>query len=258
MFADRCFRDVPCSSQLVKVNTMRQDQFDSVIRAMCAEVDRLGNESLAWEYLPEADLIYEMALCTFSSQSVFELAGAMADRLRDDGLLCEQSFISHGDGYRAAIDKAFHRPVVFFSNGTERSAMPRFGKRLPSFLYATVSNIHGNGGSLKSLLLASTSARHARGALIATVSGFGPKQASMFLRRVGYSSDLAIVDRHIVDYLKVFRGIDVNEATLSRLTGYEAVEDELRVLALDFGYSLGCVDLATWLTMRVAKQIGLL
>ncbi len=41
---------------------------------------------------------------------------------------------------------------------------------------------------------------------------------------------------------------------LGRLSCYEEVEDTFREIASRFGHSLGCVDLATWLTMRVAKR----
>ena len=39
---------------------------------------------------------------------------------------------------------------------------------------------------------------------------------------------------------------------------YEEIEETFREVAADFGHSLGCVDLATWLTMRVAKRDALL
>jgi len=52
------------------------------------------------------------------------------------------------------------------------------------------------------------------------------------------------------------KGIFITPRKLGLLTFYEEVEDNFREIASDFGHSLGCVDLATWVTMRVAKREG--
>jgi N-glycosylase/DNA lyase len=90
--------------------------------------------------------------------------------------------------------------------------------------------------------------------LVAAVSGFGPKQTSLFLRRIGYCSELAVLDTHVLDYLRMACGIRPKPGALSRLSSYEYVENEFRRVAKEFGYAVGCVDLAMWVTMRVAKR----
>ena len=90
------------------------------------------------------------------------------------------------------------------------------------------------------------------------VWGFGPKQASLFLRRVGYCSDLAVLDVHVLDYLQLARGLSPSPSKLGRLSFYEEIEDTFREISVEFGYSVGCVDLATWVAMRVAKKEALL
>ena len=103
-------------------------------------------------------------------------------------------------------------------------------------------------------MLFRSSAKNARKALMLNVCGFGPKQASLFLRRVGYCADLAVLDVHVLDYLHLAHGVRIPPGQLGRLSGYEKIEDTFREIATRFGHSLGCVDLATWLTMRVAKR----
>ena len=87
---------------------------------------------------------------------------------------------------------------------------------------------------------------------------FGPKQASLFLRRIGYSSDLAVLDRHVVRYLELVLEIKISDTDLSRLTSYEQVERQFRTRAMFFGHPVGVFDLAVWITMRVARRNGLL
>jgi len=132
--------------------------------------------------------------------------------------------------------------------------MPRFRNRLASLLATTVTEMYGKGHSLRRLLFAADNAKDARKALMLNVWGFGPKQASLFLRRIGYCADLAVLDVHVLDYLHLTRGIRIAPSRLGRLSCYEEVEDTFREIASRFGHSLGCVDLATWLTMRVAKR----
>jgi N-glycosylase/DNA lyase len=57
-----------------------------------------------------------------------------------------------------------------------------------------------------------------------------------------------------LDYLQLARGLSLSPNRLGRLSLYEEIEDTFREIAAEFGHSTGCVDLATWLTMRVAKR----
>jgi len=129
---------------------------------------------------------------------------------------------------------------------------------MASLLGSTVRTIHSQGTSLHEILSSAQSALHARELLVNSVSGFGPKQASLFLRRVGYCSDLAVLDVHILDYLRIAHGINPKAGTISRLASYERIEAEFQRVAREFGYAIGCVDLAMWVTMRVAKREAVL
>ena len=199
-------------------------------------------------------VLYEASVCIFSSQMMFETAVATADRLRSRGLLRACCASTNSTEYKAAIGAALVEPLMIESRGLMRQLMPRFKNRFASLLASTVSEIHGHGGSLRDILLSATSARHARKWLVDRVWGFGPKQASLFLRRIGYSADLAVLDRHVLEYLRLARGLNPRPSALSRLHAYERIEAEFRTVAADFGHTVGCLDLATWVTMRVAKE----
>ena len=55
---------------------------DNVIRQMCEEVSKSSDPQHCWDLRSEEDLLYEVAVCTLSSQIVFEMAVACADTLR--------------------------------------------------------------------------------------------------------------------------------------------------------------------------------
>ncbi len=233
---------------------MNAEIINRTINAMCGEIKAQGCSAPDWRLLTEDELFYEAAFCIFGSQMQFELAVATADRLRNRGLLHSKGLANIAD-YETLILDALSQPLPLTDkDGGVRRVRARFRKRLASLLATTVTEIYGKGNSLRRLLFAAEGAKDARKALMLTVWGFGPKQASLFLRRVGYCADLAVLDVHVLDYLHLTRGLRVAPSRLGRLSCYEEIEDTFREVASRFGHSLGCVDLATWLTMRVAKR----
>ncbi|MDK9720429.1 MAG: hypothetical protein OEL53_04510 [Rhodospirillales bacterium] len=233
---------------------MKADIINRTIDAMCSEIKAQGSSAPDWRLLPEDELLYEAAICIFGSQMQFELAVATADRLRDQRLLLSTYLADMAD-YEARILDALSQPLSLIGkDGTVRRVHARFRNRLASLLAATVAEIYGKGHSLRKLLFAAEGAKDARKSLMLSVWGFGPKQASLFLRRVGYCADLAVLDVHVLDYLHLTSGLRVAPNRLGRLSCYEEIEDTFREIASRFGHTLGCVDLATWLTMRVAKR----
>lgn len=148
----------------------------------------------------------------------------------------------------------FDEPLEVKINNEIRSVYPRFKNRIISYISRTFQAFALNNISFSSILYNAVTPKDARICLMSHVTGFGPKQASLFLRRIGYSSELAVLDTHILDYLKIARGIRPKPSTLSRISGYEEVEHKFVDVASEFNHIVGNVDLAVWITMRVAKR----
>lgn len=225
---------------------------DNVIRQMCEEVAKSSGPQHSWDLHSEEDLLYEVAVCTLSSQVVFEMAVACADTLRAASLFCINNL--KRQDYERLLLKSLSQPVVYVLNGTERRSLPRFKNRLSRLLSLTAQHLIATGTTIKSLLINAESPIHARQQLVLTVFGFGPKQASLFLRRIGYCEHLAIIDTHIIDYLNLAKATSHSRSRLSSLPYYQTIEENFRQIADEFGFSVGCVDLAMWVTMRVAKR----
>lgn len=223
------------------------------IRALCTDVKSNALEIMDWQLLTEEELLHEVCVCVFSSQMVFEVAEAAAQLIKDRGLLQNTESMS----YEQNLIEALGEPLAIERDGKIRHVRPRFKNRLASLLSNTVKTMFIHGQTLRSTLLSAASSHEARELLIQQVWGFGPKQASLFLRRVGYCTELAVLDTHILDYLRVARGLDPKPSALSRLESYERIEVEFKSVAEEFGHSVGCVDLAMWVTMRVAKREAL-
>lgn len=232
---------------------------NQTIRAMCLEVQAQGSSLQDWQLMTEEELLYEAAICIFGSQLLFEMAVATADRLRERGLIRSGLRRKSAEEFERQVTDALSEPLPLTDGvGTRRWVRPRFKNRLASLLTSTIVEIYGQSRTIRGFLFSARTAKEARELLTQHIWGFGPKQASLFLRRVGYCADLAVLDVHVLDYLQLARGISLSPGKLGRLSFYEEIEETFREIAADFGHSLGCVDLATWLTMRVAKREALL
>jgi N-glycosylase/DNA lyase len=234
---------------------MTVDIINQTIREMCVEVKSHASSMQNWQLMTEKELLYETAVCIFGSQMVFEMAIATADRLRERKLLQPALRSKSVEVIERKVVEALSDPLpVPKGDGAQRWVRPRFKNRLASLLAMTIVEIYGQSQTIHGFLFGAESAREVRETLTQHVWGFGPKQASLFLRRVGYCADLAVLDIHVLDYLQLARGLSLSPSKLGRLSFYEEIEDTFREIAAEFGHSVGCVDLATWLTMRVAKR----
>lgn len=227
---------------------------NKAIHELCNELQETMNQPTNWKALSEEDLFYEVVACIFGSQMPFETAEAAAKSIRAKGFLLEALKGNANEVFCEKLKRALKTPVNVEISGVKYSRLPRFNNRLAHLVCATAKNLSNNATSIRKLLLRCSTSREAREALVENVHGFGPKQASLFLRRIGFCSDLAVLDVHILDYLALKNGSLLKRSSLGRLDFYEMIESEFIQIAREFGFSVGAVDLAMWVTMRVAKK----
>lgn len=229
-------------------------RIESTIRFLCTEVDAAAGGRSDWKDLPEQELLYEACVCILGSQMIYEVAEATCERLRNLGLLEPSALSVPIHEYQRRLAQELSLPVQVDLSGETKHVRPRFRNRFATLLTSMLDSLYGQDTSLRKLLSLALCPKNARQTLVKYICGFGPKQASLFLRRVGYTTDLAVLDTHVLDYMRIVRGIHVDRRRVSRLMHYEQTEQEFIRIAHEFGYPTGCVDLAVWITMRVAKR----
>ena len=102
-------------------------------------------------------------------------------------------------------------------------------------------------GSLLETLKGFASQAAAREWLVENVKGYGHKEASHFLRNVGFT-DVAIIDRHIIHFLAGKGLIDDPKKALTR-SRYIIYERILAAIARKLGVTLAELDLYIWYMM---------
>jgi N-glycosylase/DNA lyase len=81
--------------------------------------------------------------------------------------------------------------------------------------------------------------------LVRNIKGIGYKEASHFLRNIGFGDDLAILDRHILKNLKRRGVIDEIPKSMSRKK-YLAIEQRMREFSQIINIPLAELDLLFW------------
>lgn len=99
---------------------------------------------------------------------------------------------------------------------------------------------------IKSVISSFSDSKKAREWLVKNVKGMGYKEASHFLRNIGFGEDLAILDRHILKNLRLLGVIeDMPKKTLTKKR-YMEIENKMREFSRDIGIPLSHLDLLFW------------
>lgn len=117
------------------------------------------------------------------------------------------------------------------------------GHRFPAARANYITQARQYAFSLKNILASMRSAAEKRDWLIRNIKGIGPKEASHFLRNIGYTN-LAILDFHIIDVL-VRYGLIKKPRTLTKKR-YLEIENLLREVAEKTKLTLAELDLYLW------------
>ncbi|WP_298854762.1 hypothetical protein [uncultured Ruegeria sp.] len=199
--------------------------------------------------LDEAGLWYELSCCILSSQVRYDLAVSAADSIAESGVLL--SGTRHEDELCQKLLVLLKKPLRV----GDQWKRYRFPNKRADQLSKLAARVHLEAENLSELLTTISEPEEARNWLVTHAPGIGPKQASMFLRNIYHSFDLAIIDRHVVDYMKIMEIYDPNNGSISTLRTYRKHEAVMTAHALGMGVKVGLLDWAIWVVMRVLKNM---
>ncbi len=117
------------------------------------------------------------------------------------------------------------------------------GHRFPKSRAAYITSARKYSGSIKEIIETFTDTKELREWLAKNIPGVGMKEASHFLRNIGYT-DLAILDFHILDLLAKHRIIK-KPKTLTK-SRYLQIEERLKEIARRVGLNMAELDLYLW------------
>lgn len=202
----------------------------------------------------EKKLLAELALCILSSQEKYEVALAMMKEMRKHDTLRVPMNRREFRSIKSEVKQTVKKPVAFKLNNQKYERRLRFGEKKANYISDTIENIYLNGLCIKDILNQGDNIHDTRKLIMKYSTGLGPKQASMFLRNIGYHADFAILDKHIIEFMFLMGLTNMREARFSNISVYQELEMKLKSYAESFNVSLFHLDLGIWTTMRTLKQ----
>ena len=201
-----------------------------------------------WNERGEHDLWINLAACILGSQVRSE------DAIRAAGLLSTRGLLTaidrDWDRYETDVRRSISGQIADTGGATVRGL--RFSADKARYVRGAAEWIVESGGSIGSILKHYDSATSARKELVRFVPGLGYKQASLFLRNVGFASEFAILDSHI---LRFMRDLELtSEATARTPAQYLRFETVLAQFATARQMPMHIFDVAVWIVMRVLAE----
>jgi N-glycosylase/DNA lyase len=232
------------------MSSITADKIRKAVACIAEEIsNRLSVRPKTTSY-NEQQLWMELTCCVLSSQVPYDLARAAAHRIDETGILAAADFPEQKP---LRLDLLNLLSTPFSLNN--RNCRYRFPNIRASQIAAAFCRVREEPGSLNELLGRYQDMRCARSWLVMNVPGVGPKQASMFLRNAAGSYDLAVLDRHVIHYMRTVKLCTVLSSDVATITRYERCETQLRKHAESLGYAVGLLDWAIWIVMRTASRI---
>ncbi len=226
-------------------------RFDGTIRVLCSLVEERIT-TRAGRRWSEYDLRKELVGCILGSQVRHEMAVASTENLDQVGLLDDAWWCGRQDDVfgssvfdvLSGLRRDLRHPGRYRFSRTRASQLTQARDALARF-------------PLTARLAYDGAPRYLRRSLAVNIAGLGPKQASMFLRNIGLSYDLAILDTHVLRFLDMQDLLPIEQARTSTMAGYERAERVVVRYADTLGYPVGYLDWAIWATMKAARELGL-
>lgn len=119
------------------------------------------------------------------------------------------------------------------------------GHRFPNKRAEFIFNTQHLAPVIKEIILGFSDSKIAREWLVKNIKGLGWKEASHYLRNIGYF-DLAIIDRHIINNLREYKIIDIDPRKGLTRKRYLSIEKTLNIIAKETGLLPGELDLYLW------------
>jgi N-glycosylase/DNA lyase len=182
---------------------------------------RLAEFRLIWETASEEELFRELVFCLLTPQSKAKICWKAVQRLARKGMIQE------GEPCRIQ----------------EELVGVRFNQRKAEYICLAREIFCKK--SIRSTLAGFSNPFAAREWLAENVKGLGYKEASHFLRNIGWGEELAILDRHILKNLVLLGVIKEVPNSLSKRV-YLEIEKKMTAFSRQVEIPMGHLDLLLW------------
>lgn len=199
--------------------------------------------------------LWEEMVCTILSSRVsYELTNATTEKLKNNNLLLSSN-VNSLKQYKKELKNILNSPIRYNdSQGDLHISKYPFYNQKANYIASTAKSIYGEGKTIKQIIKSCNNRLEVRNEIIKVTKGFGPKQASLYLRNIGYHDQYAIFDTHILKFLFLIGILDNKINNINKLYLYEKLEDTFISFANKLNIKVPILDLSIWIVMRVYKR----
>lgn len=206
-------------------------------------------EPKSWVEVSEEQMWEELCFCILSANVSYDLVKSCISVLQDRGYLDIKQLISNKNSKKDLfniLNMPTFQPKK--KDGTLRKY--RYPKVRSEQIIKAAHFIYSENKSIKEILNKFESDIDARNYLALNISGLGIKEASHFLRNIHYSDSLAILDIHMLEFLRQRTLIHFKKGKALTKNVYLKIETVLRNYVRFHKLNLAVFDLAVWYYMR--------
>lgn len=187
----------------------------------------------------ESDLFLELLYCLLTAQTKFYSAARVVEELKYDELFETRLFSSSDKDLITFLSPILKKHIIRFHNNKSANIVSARNVFIQNKKYR-----------FHDLLDGFDSVFEMREWLIANIRGFSYKEASHFLRNIGFGQNIAILDRHV---LRILDWVGVLDEDVSVLSPKKYLEVEQ--ILLNFSKFLGIsVDRLDFLLFVLSKR----
>jgi len=213
------------------------------------KIEKESKNWATWKTLSEQDLWNNLYFCILSSNVTYELAMSAFSHLANEGFLDVNWIItSRQPEEEIYIELSKPQFLPIKKDGSYRKY--RFPKCRADNIVSTTHKIDELETSLKNILISQKEEVEIRKYLCNIVHGFGLKQTTHYLRNIGYSQNLAIVDTHIIKFLNEVLNPKFELQTKITNNRYLECEEIFRSICENLNLKISIFDVAVWEYMR--------
>jgi len=185
---------------------------------------KLDEFSRLWDEGTDDDIFKEMVFCMCTPQTSARKGWEAATQLEE----LNYFYNGHFEEIACTIKDAGIR----FHKNKAKYVLSNRNKFIPSTKSIILKYINGN-------------ILNARNNLVDDVTGWGMKEASHFLRNIGFGSEVCILDRHVMRRLKEYGVITAIPKVLTK-NAYLEIEVDMKHFALEQEIPVDALDFVFW------------
>jgi len=228
-------------------------RLEKAIREVCICLQEKCARKFEWETLGENDLWRELVACILGSRVRYDVAYSAIERMEKASLFSATRTLTRRPKYEDDVLRALSEPSRSEDVCGVHSRYP-FPRLRAGQISSAAETLYSSGGTIRSLLEKARDEREARRHLARDVAGLGPKQASLFLRNIGYAAHVAVLDVHVLTYMDWVGLTPSPVRTVRTIRQYEMLEDAFIEHSCSSGFPPDRFDLAVWVVVRVVKK----